>query len=184
MNFGKKLNIPLILGVVFVLILGSISILLIKRNLTLSKVQASPGSTCTVSDSLEVTGNFQVSGTTNIFVPTRPWATVDCAGWDSSDDTCNFGGAFLGYSAIVLAVAPDVASDVLNVEFYDSGDIKLGEIRMGTAACSSVFGSWYRSAHTTVILPISAEYAKIRNVGGCVRGEEHAQNIIIMGLIK
>lgn len=58
----KKINILLIpvLGVGIVLIISVISFLVLQRSLIIPKVQASPGSTCTVSDDLEITKKLLV----------------------------------------------------------------------------------------------------------------------------
>jgi len=66
MNLKKKIIISLISfwGVGIILALMFVSILALQRNLPISKVQASPGPACQVTDNLDVTGNLTVGGST------------------------------------------------------------------------------------------------------------------------
>lgn len=78
MNLKKKVNIPLILvlgaGVILVLVFAGI--LALRESLTISRVQASPGSTCKVSDDLEVTGAFDLTNNARCTYKEGTWTTT------------------------------------------------------------------------------------------------------------
>lgn len=66
MDLKKKIIISLISfwGVGIILAFVFAGILVLQRNLSIPKVQASPGPACQVPDNLEVTGNLTVGGST------------------------------------------------------------------------------------------------------------------------
>ncbi len=94
MDLKKKLNILLIsvLGMSTVLALVFVGFLALQRNLAIPKVQASPGSTCTVNDTLAITGNrIRFTGTDGAGYS---WITRSLnddsqilIGWDGSGNT-------------------------------------------------------------------------------------------------
>jgi len=92
MDLKKKIVISLISfwGVGIILALVFAGILVLQRNLTISKVQASPGPECKVSDDLHVTGSLTVDG--KIYGWNVPSATVTTATHNGA-----FGAAFDGY---------------------------------------------------------------------------------------
>jgi len=188
MDLKKKIVISLISfwGIGIILALVFVSILALQRNLSISKVQASPGPACQVTDDLDVTGGLTVGGKTNIVKPVNPWSTVDCPNFDAVNETCDF-TPDTNYSAVMIGIAADVESDILKIGFFDAaggGGNKIGELYMGSAVCSYAFGSFYRPAHSTVILPTNVKSAKILSIGGCTSGTTLTNNIIIMAYFK
>ena len=134
----------------------------------------------------EITGNLTVTGKTNISYPLNPWSTVDCTNFDAGNETCNF-TPDTNYSAVMIGIAADVESDTLAIGFFDAaggGGNEIGRLYMGSAVCEAAIGSFYRPAHSTVLLPTSVKSAKILSIGGCTRATSLTNNIIIMGYFR
>jgi len=188
MDLKKKIVISLISfwGVGIILAFVFAGILVLQRNLSIPKVQASPGPACQVPDDLDVTGSLTVGGKTNIVYPVNPWSTIDCTNFDAGNETCNF-TPDTNYSAVMIGIAADVESDTLVIGFFDAvggGGNEIGRLYMGSAVCESAIGSFYRPAHSTVLLPTSVKSAKILQIGGCTRGTTLTNNIVIMAYFK
>jgi hypothetical protein len=77
----------------------------------------------TDGDVIVQTGNLNVGGKTNIFVPVVPWTVIDCGGGSSWTDTCDF-TVDTSYSAVMLAVRPDIRSDKVIVGFYTGSGVR------------------------------------------------------------
>jgi len=135
----------------------------------------------------DITGNLNVGGKTNIFVPVVPWTVIDCGGGSSWTGTCDF-TVDTSYSAVMLAVRPDIRSDRVIVGFYTGSGgtgTKIGWIRTPTGFKTNGIGYFYNPAYTTVVLSTTVKSAKIEEHGDVWDyGSDWGDNIIIMGYLR
>jgi len=134
MNLKKKIVISLISfwGVGIILALVFAGILVLQKNLSIPKVQASPA-TCTVTDDLEVTGDLKVNGYLKL-----PWwtCTRSVSDWKDVDSA-------VSWEAFTSAVCP--ANTILTgggcecKEDVNQNEVQLRESKPTAAAV----GEWY-----------------------------------------
>lgn len=205
MNLKKKLNILLIsvLGMSTVLALIFVGFLALQRNLAIPKVQASPGSTCTVNDTLAITGNrIRFTGTDgagyswisrsdddsrlligwdgnrntvipNSLVVSKYW---DFSSWDGAGDTADF-TLDTTYNYALVAIQIDAQTDWEEIMFYD------GAGGTGNQVASTEWHrghfDWPQGQMHLVLVPTSAKSVKIRARGG-FGGEQWNMNMVLI----
>ena len=166
----KKFIIRLLwgVGIGLCLIFVVSSILVLEGKLNFPKVQASPGSTCTVNDDLVVT-----KFTNSKLVAPEYW---DFSSWNTAGETANF-TLNTTYSYALVAIQIDAQTDWEEIIFYDGAGGTGNEV--ASAEWRDRHYDWKQGQMHVVLVPTSAKSVKINARGG-YGGEQSNMNMVVI----
>jgi len=177
MNLKKKIIISLISfwGVGIILALVFVSILALQKNLPISKVQASPGPACQVTDNLEVTKGLTVSNFTNSkLVAPESWNfSPFYNGGHTGSFTLN-----TTYARALVFIRSDASSNWDEFGFYDAAGVKVAACRYTS---SETDRDWDGGA--ICIIPTTAVSVKITDGGAYGRSDRDGVNLVVITYI-
>ena len=177
MDLKKKIIISLISfwGIGIILALVFVSILALQRNLTISRVQASPGPACQVPDDLEVTKGLKVSNFTNSkLVAPESW---NFSPFFNGGSTGNF-TLNTAYTKALVFIRSDASSDWDEFGFYNAAGAKVAACQY---AVNGADRTWDGGA--ICITPTTAVSVKITDGGASGRSDRGGVNLVVITYI-
>ena len=179
MDLKKKIIISLISfwGIGIILAFVFAGILVLQRNLSIPKVQASPGPACQVPDNLEVTKGLKVSNFTNSkLVAPEYW---DFSSWNGGGETADF-TLNTTYGHALVAIQIDAQTDWEEIIFYDGAGGSGNEV--ASAEWKNRHYDWKQGQMHVVLLPTNVKSVKINARGG-FGGEQANINLVVITYI-
>jgi len=176
MNLKKKIVISLISfwGVGIILALAFAGVLILQKNLSIPRVEASPGPTCQVADDLEVTKGLKVSNFTNSkLVAPESW---NFSSWNTAGETADF-TLNTTYSHALVAIQIDAQTDWEEIIFYDGAGGTGNEV--ASTEWKNRHYDWKQGQMHVVLLPTNVKSVKI-NARGDFGGERNNINMVVI----